>query len=175
MAGNSRNASVVIALVVSMTLGLLMLLWLEHALVPARRDFSGSALLMAQRGMQVSSVDIAYAASWDDVPALGITADTTDSVCLITPDGEVQWAERGPHVRLIVIGTDGATAERLNDEQKRKLLDVLGTLSGVSGQGLVPVRFEPDHLASANSPAAAQVADLRDFLVLKGFIGATPQ
>ncbi len=175
MAGEKRNASVVIALVVSMTLGLLLLLGLERTLVPARRDFSGSALLMAQRGMQVSSVDIAYAATWDDVAALGITADTIDSICLIAPDGEVQWAERGPHVRLVVVGTDGdSEADRLSDEQKRRLLDVLGTLNGVNEHGSVPVHFEVDNLPPSDSFAAAQATDLRSFLALNGFISDAP-
>ncbi len=175
MSADKRNTSVVIALVVSMTLGLLMLLWLEEHLVPTKRDWSGGTLLMAERGLRVEDVRIVYAPTWSDVTALGVDPQGDDSVCLIDPAGRPQWEPRGPRVQVVVIGADEApTAERLADAQKQTLQGVLGTLSEASGRGLVPVR-----LAEAPVPdsglAARQAADLREFLELKGFIPSAPR
>ena len=175
MTADKRNTSVVMALVVSMTLGLLTLLWLEDHLVPAKRDWSGSTLLMAERGLRIQEVRIIYAPTWSDVAMLGIDPQGADSVCVIDPAGQPQWEPRGPRVQVVVIGADdGPVTGHLADAQKQTLQGVLGTLSEASGRRVVPVRLA-DAPPPTDSAAARQAADLREFLELKGFIPGAPR
>jgi hypothetical protein len=169
MKADRRNTSVVLVLIASMTLGVITLLFLEGRLVPRKQDWRGNTLLMAERGLRFEQVEVACAASWDDLSALGI-GDGNDSICLIDADGTPQWEPRGPYVRLVVIGA--AATGGLLDEQKATLLGVLGSISQASGREVVPVR-----LAATMEPlgAAPQARDLREFLKRKGIIADTTE
>jgi hypothetical protein len=167
MTAGTRNTSVVVTLITSMTLGAAALRGLELRLVPGKPSFKGSTLLMAERGMRVAEVEVHYAPSWDAVPGLGIDPEGSDSVCLIDTDGSTQWAQRGPHVQLVVIGTDGRT---LGEPQKRGLLGALGTLNHASGRDLVPVRLAAGSDEQFTPGLPPQAKDLRALLERKGIL-----
>ena len=165
MTADKRNAVVVIALIVSMTVGAGVLLLLEPANKPR---WEGFPQLMAERATPVQAVQVAYAASDEDPAALD---DGRHSLCVIDGEGEVTWMARGPRWRVVVAGS--GTGE-LTGRQKAKLLAVLGNLNQASGQELVPVRLAPESTLRSNparSPqAAGQTSDLRKLLARKKII-----
>jgi hypothetical protein len=164
MTPDRRNTSVVITLVTSMTVGVLVLLGLESWLFPEAPRWRGNISLAAERGSRVE-VEVSYADSWADVaPAV---FESGDSICVVDADGQVHWEGRGPSVRLVVLGSNGAGSPEhpgaaLNEEQKKALLATLGKLSQDNRLELVPVRY--------NSDLSPQADDLREFLVRKGII-----
>ncbi len=167
MTAGTRNTSVVVALITSMTLGAVGLRGLELRLVPGKPSFKGSTLLMAERGMRVEEVEVQYVSSWDEVAGLGIDPEGGDSVCLIDADGRAQWAQRGPRVQLVVIGAAGDT---LRDAQKRGLLGALGTLNHASGRDLLPVRLSAGSDEQITPGLPPQAKDLRALLERKGIL-----
>jgi hypothetical protein len=171
MAADKRNASVVFTLIGALTVGLAVLLWLESRLVPKRPNWQASTLLMAEQGLRVRDVEITYVpppADENAVRALRAQVDPADSLCWISPDGDLAPFEvRGPHVRVVVLGSD---RQKLDDKQKLTLLNALGTLSQQSGHELVPVQLSPESDTQADPNLPEQARDLRSFLVLKGFI-----
>jgi len=173
MKADRRNTSVVLALVASMTLGVITLLFLEGRLVPRKQDWRGNTLLMAERGLRFEQVEVAYASSWDDLPALGVDGAGDESICLIDADGTPQWEPRGPYVRLVVVGADAA--DGLLAEQKATLLGVLGSISQASGREVVPVRLAATMDPLTPLGAAPQARDLREFLERKGIIADTTE
>jgi hypothetical protein len=167
MAGDKRSTSVVIALVVCVTLGAVVLRALELRLVPGKPNFEGSTLLMAEQPMRVQDVEIAYVSAPASGAALALDAEGQESVCVIDSDGSPRWEQRGPRVRLVVVGTD---SETLGQEQKATLMRALGTLSAASGQEVVPVRLALDSDVLRVSGLPAQATDLRNYLERKGII-----
>jgi hypothetical protein len=167
MKGDKRNTSVVVALIASMTFGAVALLALEKRLVPGKPSFRGSTLLMAEREMRVREVEVNYARTADDVPALSVDLEGSDSVCVIDTAGEPHWQQAGPRIQLVLIGTDGDT---LGDAQKRTLLGALGTLNQASGMELVPVRLTAGSDDRVTADLPAQARDLRLLLERKGII-----
>ena len=165
MAGDKRSTSVVIALVICVTLGAVVLRALELRLVPGKPNFQGSTLLMAEQPMRVQDVEIAYVSA--NGAALALDAEGPESVCVIDADGSPRWEQRGPRVRLVVVGTD---SETLGQEQKATLMGALGTLSAASGQEVVPVRLALDSDVLRVSGLPAQATDLRNYLERKGII-----
>jgi hypothetical protein len=167
MAGDKRSTSVVIALVICVTLGAVVLRALELQLVPAKPKWEGSTLLMAEQPMRVEDVEIAYVSAPAGGAALPVDAAGQESICVIDSDGSARWEQRGPRVRLVVVGTDSVT---LGEEQKAKLMGALGTLSAASGQEVVPVRLAPDSDVHRVSDLPPQATDLRNYLERKGII-----
>ena len=161
MNSERRNATVVFALIGSMTIGVGTLRMLQWWLFPKKVDFTGSALLMAEADKRQAEAEIIYAATRAEAAARGTDAETIDSVCWIEPDGNAQWEHRGPHWRLVVLGSEG---DQLSSEQKKALVLALGAISEATGVDLVPIQ-----LGSASDPRP-QADDLRKFLVRKGFI-----
>lgn len=165
MTADKRNAVVVIALILSMTLGAGILLLLEPANKPR---WEGFPQLMAERATPVQEVEVACVESDEQPVALD---DGRRSFCVIDAQGKVTWTARGPWWRIVVAGSQTG---KLTDRQKGKLLAVLGNLNQASGQELVPVRLAPEsglrHNPGLSPQAAEQAADLRKLLVRKKII-----
>lgn len=156
MISDARNAKVLAALVVSMTLGAAVLLMLEGP--PAR--WSPQTLLLAETKLRVSDATIEY------VP-LGevIALDGYDGV--ITAGDGSRWEPQSEHVRIAVVGTGG---ERLDESQALNLLKILGTLTSNNGLELGRVRLDPNSDPRQRPDLPAQARDLSDLLVRKGII-----
>jgi len=175
MTADKRNSSVVFALILSMTVGVVVLLVLESHLVPARQDFGGSTLLMAQEGLYVQQVEISYVAAPITEELLSATRqriDPRDTICWILPDGSAAHLETaGPVVQMVGLGTPD---DALDDLQKQTLLAALGSMSQLRGVDLVPVQLAADSDPKRNPPlppqALEQLVDLCDFLKRKGII-----
>ena len=164
MTADKRNASVVIALILSMTVGAQVLLWLE----PATPRWAGDTLLMAERGTAVQ-VEVFYAGPEDDVVALkDAAADAGDSLCVIDPSGVVErWEPRGSRVQLVVIGSE---ADTLSKRQKETLLAALGTLCQDGDSDRVRVQLAAEANALESPAVPPQAADLRNLLERRGII-----
>ena len=166
MTPERRNASVVGGLIAAMTVGAALLLCFESWLFPKAPQWPDNIALTAERELQIDEVEVSFAAS---EAALAASLDSDDSLCEIDLGGVARWEPRGPRVRLAVIGADGDT---LNDAQKRKLLDVLGSFSQVGGgsRAAVPVHVAPecDNRLGRDVPKPAD--DLCKFLLRKGFV-----
>jgi hypothetical protein len=152
VSADARNTKVVAVLIAVLTIGAQLLLLLE----PAAPGWSRASLLMAERATPIQDVVIEYA------PA-DRRLDPRQFDCLIAPDGRCDWRPRGPHVRLVVIGSAG---EQLPEPQARKLLSVLGSLHETRGLDLRRVRLDAgsDPRKHASLPAQAQ----RLFALLAG-------
>ncbi len=155
MTADRRNAFVVAALIVSMTIGAGVLLLLE----PGVPRWPGNTLLAAEQPLRVEEVEIAYARSPEEVPLLDGGSGSDDTILPIYPDGtRGPWEPRGPRVRLVVVGAvDGTVGEA----QKKTLLFAVHSLSG--SEGRVPVRL-------GDGSDATQTEELRKLLVLKQII-----
>ncbi|MCK4340770.1 MAG: hypothetical protein KAY37_03495 [Phycisphaerae bacterium] len=158
MAADKRNTAVVVALILSLTVGARLLLWLE----PGGRYWDGKTLLMAERGTPVQEVEIAYA-SLEEAEET-INQQGPDSVCALYPNGKLKRRLGGPRWQLIVVGSE---ADTLGKGQKEKLLAVLGSLNHASSQDLIRVRLAPGLQERVLPP---QAADLRELLARKELI-----
>lgn len=158
MSADKRNTAVVVALVLSLTVGARLLLWLE----PGSPQWEGDTLLMAQRGGAVQQIDVHFA---DDRDALAeMYIDERDSLCVVYPNEEPKWWPGGPQVHLVVVGDHD---QQLSQQQMAWVLGALGSLIQDSGQDLLPVRLAD----SATGPGLPpQAADLRSLLERKGII-----
>jgi hypothetical protein len=147
---NTRNARVVACLILAMTAGARMLLWLEPA--PAAAD---QLLLAAVSGVPVEDVLIEYAQP-GELPPPG--------ACLIQPDGGCDPGRLGPRVHVVVVGSGQGP---LPQEQKQTLLAVLRTMawsrSGTTGAEAPAIHLHP-------GSDAAQARELSEMLVAKRFI-----
>lgn len=161
MAPEKRNAYVVLSLIASMTVGVAALRSLEVLLVPPRPDTDENTLLMAASGRPVDVV-VTCARSEDDINSMA--ADADESICVVyaDPARSLGWEERGPRVRLVVLGPD---SDALGDVQKERLLTALASISDS-----VAVRFGVEPGPESNGSLPLQAEDLRKFLVRKGFI-----
>jgi hypothetical protein len=168
MTADKRNATVVIALVLAMTVGAQVLLSFESWFGAPPTHWEGDVRLSAERGNPVQHVEISYITKLADLDELGLDDHGRDSVCVIGPAGEVDiWRPAGPRVRLMVIGS---SEDRLPDEQKRTLLATLGSLSEASGVDLVRVRIASGSDVRRNPDLPMQAHDLRELLVRKKII-----
>jgi hypothetical protein len=161
MAPEKRNAYVVLSLIAAMTVGVAGLRSLELLLVPRSPDKSANTMLMASSGRPVDVI-VSYARSEDEIGS--VAAEPDESICLLYPDQgrPLGWEERGPRVRLVVVGSDG---DQLNHDQKERLLGALASINDS-----VAVRFATDSGEEKSGSLPAQAEDLRKFLVRKGFI-----
>lgn len=117
MTADKRNAVVVIALIVSMTVGAGVLLLLEPANKPR---WEGFPQLMAECATPVQAVQVAYAASDEDPAALD---DGRHSLCVIDGEGEVTWM-----ARATLAGGGGGLSDRRADRPAE------GQVAGSLGQ-----------------------------------------
>jgi hypothetical protein len=162
MTADRRNGLVVVALVLSLTVGVGFLLLLE----PGDHQVERAPLLVAEQGgtKQVGTIEILYVGSLADAGAL-VASSGDDGVWVVYPTGVAEWYAGGPHVRVIVVGTPDQA--RLPEEQQRALLGALRELTRRSGAGDLRVRLVvPSEVASDSVwPPAAQ--ELRELLVRK--------
>jgi len=157
MNGDTRNTKVVVCLIVAMTVGAAMLLWLEpNVATPALTN-----PLAAVGGTPIEDVVIQYAPA-DQTPG-------PSAACVIPPDGTPEWhPASGPQLTLVVVGSEPASA--LREEQKKTLLSVLGGLAhGASGQA-VRVRLHPESDTRVNRDLPRQAEDMLELLVEKRWI-----
>jgi hypothetical protein len=149
---NTRNARVVACLILAMTAGARVLLWLEPT-----PTVSGQFRLTAEGGPPVEEVTIEYAQP-GELPF-------PEAACLIWPDGRREGDQLGPRVRLVVVGSDGP----LPDEQKQSLLTALGSLAWRGG-GLTATTPSIQLDSGFDSRVTAQARELCEMLVAKRFI-----
>ncbi len=162
MAADKRNTSVVIALVVSMTVGAQILFWLE----PGKPHWEAATLLQAELARPVQEVIVTYAATLEEADLLVLDPD--DSVCWIYPEGGYSPDLRGPRVWLVVIGSD---AEQLGQAQQETLLWALGSLNAPGAVEALPVHLDAGSDPGETPGLPAQAANLRELLERKGIIG----
>jgi hypothetical protein len=157
MNGETRNTKVVVCLILAMTAGARLLLWLEP-----RPTVAGSALpLTATGGASIDNVIVEYA-------RLGEVGARGAEDLLILPDGHSEGQPDGPQVRLLVVGS-GASDE-LATAQKEALLRTLGGLAQAASAGAVNVRLDAGSDVRQTPGLPLQARDLRQLLVRKGFI-----
>jgi hypothetical protein len=167
MMADKRNNHVVIALVLSMTMGAGLLRVLE----PPRVKVTNSApLLAAESGLRIEEIDVDYAPSVADAEQVAQNQPTSpDTVVIVYPDRNPEVRPAGPRVRLIVAGTGERNLSRL---QKQHLLGALAGLNELSGRTLVEVRLMPALDGSNLSP---QAGDVRALLLRKQFVHETEE
>lgn len=162
MTAERRNAAVVVTLILSMTIGARILLWLEPR--PPRSE-AADLRHTAERATPVQEIEIACATSQDEANALN---KEPYSFCAIDAEGNVPpWEARGPRVRLVVVG---AATDKLSDRQQQQVLATLESLNRASGRELVPVRLAPESDPQRRPDAPVAATDLRELLVRKGII-----
>jgi hypothetical protein len=157
VAGEHRNATIVAALIASMTLAAALLLWLE----PPVRGWHRADLLMAVNGEPVQSVTVQYAPP-------GATVEQGLFDCIVFPDGESRWQPRGSDIVVLVMGTPD---DRLPNAASRTLLGLLGNLSQGGRLPLAAMRLSPDSDPRVATSLPSQAYDLYELLERKGVIG----
>lgn len=157
MKDDNRNATVVVCLILAMTAGARILLWLE----PGSSEAGDATLLTAADGAPVEDVVISFALPGD--------INQADADCLVWPDGNCEWQARGTHVRMVVVGSDDGDSP-LPQAQKRNVLAALGSMTQARGWELVPVRLDGESDARRNRALPRQAADLYALLLSKGLI-----
>lgn len=150
----SRNAKVVVTLVISVSLGTGVLLSTE----PEVRQWS-SPPWDPRLASPPRSVEIAYIAPQDDPEPAGYD-------CVIYPDREPLWRPTGQRVRVGVVGTDDP---RLPREQARRLLAVLGGLRRI-GLDVLEFQLAPGSDARLHPELPPQAHDLCALLTRKGIV-----
>ena len=155
MSNDTRNTKVVVCLILAMTAGARTLLWLE----PGDRQEHAGMPLMAAGGLPVEDVLIEYTPP-GEVPEPGWD-------CLILPSGECDWRAGGPHIRLVIKGSEG---DQLSYAQQESLLAALGSMTLGRGGRLVRVELHPDADAGYNPELPDQARALGGLLVSKGII-----
>jgi len=162
MTADKRNTSIVVALILSMTVGAQVLLWLE----PGTPRWQGDVSLIAERAIPIQEVEVVYVRPDMSDDAV-LVPDDGRSLCVVSAEGQPAWSAGDPRVRLAVVGSE---ADRLSNEQKRTLLWALQNMSRASGRDLVPVRLAVDSDVRHNEALPVQAADLCDFLLRKQII-----
>lgn len=162
MTAGRRNTTIVVALILSLTVGVRLLLWLE----PKAPRWQSAPLLMAERGGVVEEIEVSYALTADRAEAR-VPERGDDGLCVVYADQRPRCWTGGPRVQVVVVGGDGST---LATPQKEWLLGVLGSLIQPTGLEHVRVRLarESDVLANPELPEPAK--DLRKLLERKRII-----
>jgi len=162
MTADKRNNHVVIALVLSMTMGAGLLRVLE----PPRVKVTNSApLLAAESGLRIEEIDVDYAPSVEAAEqVIQYQPTSPDTVVIVYPDRNPEVRPAGPRVRLIVAGTG---EQNLSRQQSQHLLGALAGLNELSGRALVDVRLMPSLEAGNLTPEAR---DVRALLVRKQLV-----
>lgn len=158
-----RNTAVVIALILSLTVGVRILTWLE----PAEVQWGSAPALMAERSARIDAINIVFVESGDEADQLVQTLPETTSLCVVYPDRQPEYWVTGSQWDLIVVGTD---AEHLSKQQQEWLLAALGSLVRPVGLAKVQVALSPDSDIALNPSLPPQAQDLRDLLERKRII-----
>lgn len=153
---DKRNTNVMIALLGSLTVGALLLLWLEPR--PTGLAAGGSPGLMATVSNRVEFATIEYLSPG--------TTDFASYDCIIRPD-QVQWNLRNSNARLAVLGSGGAT---LSDGHRRQLLQAIRDLTRSTGLSPNQIRLAVDLRSESAAARAPEAADLVEFLRAKSFV-----
>ncbi len=156
MTADNRNVKVVGALIVAMTLGAAVLLFLE----PYPRGWSSEPMLIAQTRRVLSDLTVYH------IPhAAAFEPSAFDGV--VYEDGRCEWRPAGGPARLAVL--EGAD-QRMSGEQKRALLSLLYELDRNHELAMRQIRLEPYSDPRLYSGLSQHARDLCDWLVLKRFI-----
>lgn len=162
MTGETRNTRVVVCLILAMTIGAGILLWLEPRSAVSSAEvarLSPGTPLMATGGIPVEEVIITYALPGD--------GQVENADCVILPDGSCVWRADSPRVHLVVRGSQSA---KLSAAQKQSLLAALGSMTHGRGGRLVRVRLGEGSDARRQPGLPPQAHDLCELLVRKGMI-----
>ena len=162
MNGEARNTQVVVCLILAMTIGAGILLWLEpKPTIPGAGmvRVTPATPLMATGGIPVEEVTIRYALPRDG------RAESAD--CAILPDGSCLWRADSPRVHLVVYGSQ---SDKLSAAQKKSLLAALGSMTLGRGGKLVQVRLDADSDVRREPGLPPQARDLCELLLRKGMI-----
>lgn len=154
-----RNSKVVASLIVAMTAGAGLLLWME----PTPASANPPAALTALEGSIVENVTIQFAMPGEvDRPAIDV---------VLKPDGTVEAAQpAGTELRLVVVGADSPKELNLPQEQQRTLLTTLMRVAETQRGREVRVHLDPTSDAKLVPQLPPQAHDLRRLLALKGLI-----
>lgn len=154
MTAEKRNTAVVVFLILSLTVGAKVLLWL----LPQPHQYAAPPLLMAETAAPLEEIEIDYVADLPEAEAVVESLGAVDGCCLVYPDQTPELRRVGPRMRVLVIAPGG---KGLGDWQKKTLFRVLGSLNSASGQNLVPMRLGVT-LAGGDdlAPAARELCDL---------------
>ena len=158
-----RNTAVVIALILSLTVGVRILTWFE----PAEVQWGSAPALMAERSARIDAIDIVYVESGEEADYLVQTLPDTTSLCVVYPDRQPEYWVAGSQWELIVVGSG---AEQLSKQQQEWLLAALGGLVRPVGLAQVRVELAPDSDIAINPALPPQAQDLRDLLERKRII-----
>lgn len=155
---DKRNTNVMIALLGSLTLGALLLLWLEPR--PTGLAASRSASLMATVANRIEFATIEY------VPAGQSDLESYD--CVVQADG-VRWnlRESTVNARIAVVGTG---ARVLSDEHRRQLLIAVRDLTRSTGLSPNQIRLAANLRGDPAAIGVPEAADLVEFLRAKSFV-----
>jgi hypothetical protein len=151
---NTRNARVVICLILAMTAGARILLWLEPTPIISAR----ATPLTAQAGVPIEEILIEYVQPGDGV---------VGPACLIMPDGNCSFEQGGSSVRLVVMGTEQGS---LPEEQKQSLLGILYSIACGRGSRTPAIHLDANSDARVSPGVPAQARELCDMLVAKRFL-----
>jgi hypothetical protein len=155
MNNDARNTRVVVCLILAMTAGARLLLWLE----PGQAKSESLPPLTAAGGIPVEAVVIEYARP-DEVRTVGVD-------CHLLPDGSLVGSLDDPQVRVVVVGTE---ADELLVAQKKSLLALLGSMTQARDGDLVRVELDPASDVRRDPTLPRQAYDLLELLVRKGMI-----
>lgn len=158
-----RNTAVVIALILSLTVGVRILTWLE----PAEVQWGSAPALMAERGARIESITIAFVPTRVEADQLVQQRSGANSLCLVYSDRPPEYWAAGPTWDLIVVGS---SAERLPKRQQGWLLAALGGLVRPVGLPQVRVELAPDSDIALDPSLPSQAQDLRKLLERKRII-----
>jgi hypothetical protein len=151
----SRNLKVVAILIAAMTVGGGLLLSMEAP----RPRWSSATLLAAERVEALSGLTIELLPA--DAPALA------EYDCVLLPSGECRWQPSDPHVRLALVS---AGTGQLPEEQLRKLLELLGSLSQAQALDLRLVQLDARSDPRATDGLGPEADALLALLQRKGIV-----
>ncbi|MFH1748646.1 MAG: hypothetical protein ABIG44_16550 [Planctomycetota bacterium] len=161
MKAENRNTVVVASLILAMTAGARVLLWLESGPPSAEAFTPIAATATAADGSPVEEVIISCLRPGE--------IDLQVADCLIWPDGHCEWQARGTHILMVVVGLEDPEAT-MTEVQKKHTLLALGSMTQARGWDLVPVRLDPYSDTRRDATLPRQASDLCDLLVSKGII-----
>lgn len=157
MTKDTRNTRVIIALVLSMSVGAFVLRMIAIPTAGWSPD-----TLMAERIQEVDAATIAC------IP-YGEPISRVEYDCVVSPDGEVYWDPRAG-VSDIYIAVAGSVNDEFTREQQVELLKVLGSLAQQHNLDLSRVRLHPDSDSRYRTDLSDQAIALRSLLVRKGIV-----
>lgn len=157
MHGETRNSKVVVCLILAMTIGAGILLWLE----PDPGTAVLTAGMIATGDSPLTDVIVSYAPPGEVVGA--------GANCVILPDGRGEiWRPADACLRVALIGSD--TTEALPEVQQEALLSLLDGLRRLDGDDAVRIRLDPPSTAQEDAEWPPPARELRDLLLRKGML-----